>query len=250
MSDTLTVYWANGEFFDPALNPDNLKHMLHAKPESLLSFIHGEKTPYANQTSCPAMKARLNNVFVLKSAVDEDFEIDLNQVNEVNETDVVVEYPVNSKARVMKFRPTNLKGYYNIVYMTTWLFYASEPLLAKLTAPYYPAFSPIPKALLAPGEYDVGRWFRPISLDYHIPLDQNHFVMQKGDPLLFIEFMTDKKIEFKRFEYDSVLHGYVREHIASPSMYGKNKPLEERYQMAEDAQMRDLIMSRIKKNLV
>lgn len=244
--DTITVYWGPAE----RLPFGKRTSMLHRKPESLLSFIHGEKTPKADQQRCPALKARLDNVFVFKAAIDDEFDIDLNEVREYSDTHENYIYNTASKAGVAHVRPTNLKGYYNISYLVTWLFFASEPVIAKFTAPYYPAFTPMKGALLATGEFDIGRWLRPVALDYHVPNDENHFAVKEGDPLMFIEFMTDKKIEFKKITPDDLLHSYSAEHVRSPKMHGANKTLEERYKIADEADMPKLILSHIEKNLI
>jgi len=244
--DTITVYWGPAE----RLPYGNRNSMLHRKPESLLSFIHGEKTPASQQQRCPAMKARLDNVYVFKAAVDDEFDIDPNQIKEYKDQEENFIYDTKSKAGVAHIRPTNLKGYYNISYLVTWLFFASEPVMVKFTAPYYPAFSPIEGALLATGEFDIGKWLRPVALDYHVPNDVNHFAVKEGDPLMFVEFMTDKKIEFKKITPDDLLHSYSAEHVKSPKMHGENLPLEKRYEIADEADMPKMILSHIEKNLV
>lgn len=246
-SDTITVYWAPSER-TPYGKRNN---MMHRKPESLLSFIHGERTPEAKQQQCPAMKDRLNNVFVFKSAVDDKFDINLDEVIK-NKTvdDMFVYTATGSKIPIAHVRPSNLKGYYAISYLVTWYFFASEPVVAKFTAPYYPSFSPIKGALLAAGEFDIGRWFRPVALDYHVPDTESHFSVEENDPLMFVEFMTDKKIEFVRFEPDDLIHSYAAEYVGSPNNHGLNKPLEERYKIAEEAEMTKLVLSHIKKNIV
>ena len=245
-SDTITVYWGPGE----RLPYPSRNNMIHRKPESLLSFIHGERTPEAQQVRCPAIKDRLDNVYVMKSAVDDTFDFNLDEVAAVKDGYDQHIYDVDSKFKVIKTRVPNLKNYYPATYMLSWLFFASEPVMAKFTAPYYPAFSPIKGALLATGEYDIGRWFRPVALDYHIPIDQSHFELHKDDPVMFVEFMTDKKVVFKRFQPDDILHSLSVEYANTPTSVGPNLSLEERYELAEDSEMTKIVLANIKKNLV
>ena len=242
MTDEITVYWAPAHD-DVDGNPFN---MLYRKPESLMSFVHGEKTPESTQQTCPAMKDRLNNVFVLRSSIDEIFDLD-PEVIERSQQEVLnrVKYDVKSTVDITKIRPSNLNGYYPLTYNMNWLFFSDEPLMMKFTAPYYPAISPIRGSVMAAGEYDIGRWFRNATLDYHVPYGQYHFEIRKGDPLAFVEFDTDKKIVFKRFEPK-----YHHESVLSIGRYGKNKSLEERYQMAEDADFPKMVLHEIKKNVI
>lgn len=245
-SDTITVYWGPGE----RLPYEARNNMLHRKPESLLSFIHGEKTPESTQQRCPAMKDRLNNVFVFKSAVNDEFDINLDEVAAVRYKDEQHLFNVPSKTKVIQPRPGQLNGYYTATYMMTWLLFASEPVLAKFTAPYYPAVSPVKGALLATGEYDIGRWFRPVALEYHIPDGENHFSIKENDPLMFVEFMTDKKIVFKRFQPDDILQSLAVEFANSPKAIGQNMTLDHRYDIADESEMSKLVLAQIKKNLV
>lgn len=245
-SDTITIYWGPGE----RLPYEARNNMLHRKPESLLSFIHGEKTPEGQQVRCPAIKDRLSNVFVMKSAVDDTFDFNPEETAAVAYGPDQHLYEVDSKFKVVKSRTSNLKNYFPATYMLSWLFFASEPVMAKFTAPYYPSFSPIKGALLATGEYDIGRWFRPVALDYHIPQGETHFELHNNDPVMFVEFMTDKKIVFKRFQPDDILQSLAVEFANTPTSVGQNIPLETRYELAEDSEMIKIVLSNIKKNLV
>lgn len=243
----ITIYWA------PSHNDDdgNPYNMLYRTPESLLSFIHGEKTPAASQQQCPAMKDRLTNVFVLRSAIDEVFDFNPAVIEETQmHTERRVRYDVGSTVDVTKIRESNLNGYYPITYNMNWVFFASEPVKMKFTAPYYPAVSPVRGAVMATGEYDIGRWYRNATLDYHIPFGEYHFEIRKGDPLAFVEFETDKKIVFKRYEMNDTLLKYHYESVLSMERYGYNKPLEERYEMAEAAELPKMILSEIKKQAI
>ena len=245
-SDTITVYWGPAE----RLPYQSRNNMLHRKPESLLSFIHGERTPDAQQVRCPAIKDRLDNVFVMKSAINDSFDFNLDEAVAIKDSHAEHLYDVDSPFRVIKSRVSNLKDYYPATYMLSWYFFASEPLMAKFTAPYYPSFSPIKGALLATGEYDIGRWFRPVALDYHIPIDQSHFELHENDPVMFVEFMTDKKVVFKRFEPEDILHSLAIEFASTPTTVGPNLSLEERYDHAKESEMTKVVLANIKKNLV
>jgi hypothetical protein len=245
MSKEITVYWAPGSY-DHEREPYN---MVYRKPESLLSFVHGEKTPYANQTRCPAMKDRLNNVFVFKSAITEEFDFDLEEIEKAKETETY-RYQVPAAIACQKTRHSNLKNYYAMTYSLNWIMFASEPVVAKFTAPYYPAFSPMRGALLATGEFDIGRWYRHVALEYHVPEGETHFSVKENDPLMFVEFMTDKKIVFKRYEANDKLLAMATEHAAAPMRYGMNLPLKERYRVSEEAGVPALILNEIKKLVV
>jgi hypothetical protein len=70
------------------------------------------------------------------------------------------------------------------------------------------------------------------------------------DPLFYVEFKTDKKIEFKRFNRTSKIDEIMIEAVQSPAKYGFRKTLFQRYELAKRANIRNLILSEIKNNLV
>jgi hypothetical protein len=225
---------------------------MYPKPESILSFIHGTKVPDGVMQTCPAMKDTLTNVFVCKSVVDDKFNFENADLTfDFNaDTDKFQFLDVESKVGIYKPRPTQLEGYVDLAYNMSWSFYSSEPLIAKFSAPYYPPTTPVKGALLAPGEFDIGRWFRPWNLDYHVPIGEYDWNVRAGDPMFFVEFKTDKKIIFKRFEYVSELGVLGIENAKSHKKLPKGTSLETRYTIAEEAMQRELVMKYINQNLI
>lgn len=248
-ADTLTVYWAPANYRADI----STIHLAYRKPESLLSFIHGNKMPTGQMQSCPAMRNRLDNVFVFKSSFTEEFDFGLKGD---------LQFDTNRDPREMQFveadtgvglykpRPPQLKGYNDLAYNLAWCLWASEPVMARFTAPYYPPTTPMEGALLAPGEFDIGRWYRPFILDYHVPYTTTHFKVKENDPLFFLELETDKKVEFKRYEFSVELGALAQENAQAHERYAKNTPLEKRYEQAEEAMQPELVMKYIRDNLV
>lgn len=247
-SDTITVYWAPANYNVQVQS----QHLMYPRPESILSFIHGNKAPDSVMQRCPAMKDTLDNVYVFKAAVDDKFSMkdaDLTFDFTKNPDDFQF-LNVDSKMGVYKPRPSQLQGYTDVAYNLSWCLYASEPLVAKFSAPYYPPITPVRGALLAPGEFDIGRWFRPWNLDYHVPIGESEFEVRAGDPMFFVQFKTDKKIVFKRFEYSSELGVLGMENAKSHKLLPQGTSLETRYTMAEEALQREMVMKYINQNLI
>jgi len=159
-------------------------------------------------------------------------------------------HQLDSKVGIHRNRATSLNGYKNLEYNMGWAFFADEPLLAKFTAPYMPTHSPTPGAILASGEFDIGQWLRPWHLDYFVPNQAGGMEFNVDDPLFYIEFKTDKKIMFKRFNRSPIIDNIMIESVQSPSRYGSRKTLSQRYSMAKKAKMQNIILNEIKNNLV
>jgi hypothetical protein len=142
-------------------------------------------------------------------------------------------------------RKPEYDGYYNISYDLGWLFFADESVIARITSPWFPPSSPIPRSMLATGEFDIGQWLRSINTEYLVPNNENKFSIKKDDPILYIELFTDKKIIFKRF----VLSEKLRELLKNRKKNVRFKKLADFYAMARNAKRPELILSEIKRNL-
>jgi hypothetical protein len=246
--DTITIYWSPASFITGQIS----WNMVYSKPNAVLTDLHRSKVPGSLMTQCPAAKETLANVFSFNSAVDDEFDIpeEIFNYEPTGESIEDIRMNVDSVVGMFHERPTSIKEYTDVIYNLGWLFFADEPVKARMTAPWFPVHTPMEGAYLAPGEFDIGRWYRSYNLDYHIPKKPNKFSIKAGDPLFFMEVMTDKKVVFKRYLLDEKLISITKEATASPLRYGRHKTLEERYQQADDTSHKEMVLSLIKKNLI
>lgn len=254
--DTITVYWSTPNYL-----PENESwSMLYEEPVSLLSELRKERSDAANGANtiygCPASNDTFTNLFLVKQAVDNVIMFDKNVLLDAekevskNPNSQGVYIPSNSGVNLWAARPSSYKNSVNLLCNQGWLFFAEEPLLAEFTAPYYPPISPGVNVRLSPGRFDIGQWFRPFHLDYHIPIDAKELNFRRGDPLFYIKLHTNKKVVFKRFVMNKELDNLHSEYVKSPSRYGSFIPLVKKYEMAQKAKMTEQVLHQIKKNCV
>lgn len=246
MSDKITIYWAPANY----LPSQQSLAMLYSKPENVFTNLHREKIPGSLMAQCPAVKEELHNVFVFKATMDDEFDIPDHCYEREPTPDENPRIQVDSIAGMYHERPSSFPDHIDVIYNMSWLFFASEPVIARMTAPYFPAVSPLEGGRLAPGQFDIGRWYRSWNLDYHIPKTTRRFSVKENDPLFFMEVMTDKKVEFKRYMFNENLLALTREVSNTPNVYGRHKTLEERYERAARSQISEMVMTEIKKNLI
>jgi hypothetical protein len=245
--DTITVYWT------PVVNTPGSWNLLYREPtlvlDDLLAIRNKEKQ--GSFFACPATSAIFNNLYVVKSNIEDKFDFPEGFLEALPDKDVRTPLQqIDSKVGLHRNRESSFRGYKNIEYNMGWAFFADEPLLAKFTAPYMPTHSPTTGSILASGEFDIGQWMRPWHLDYFIPNEAGGMEFNVDDPLFYVEFKTDKRIEFKRFNRTTKIDEMMIEAVQSPSRYGFRKTLSQRYEMAKKANIRNLILSEIKNNLV
>jgi hypothetical protein len=243
--DSITVYWSPS-----AYRPENESwSLLYSKPENLFNEHRKNKNKEGttqNIFSCPGMTGMFDNIYVVKHQFDNIFTLPEN-IEEIPKGDWI---DTASSVGVFSPRKSSLDNYYNLHYNMGWLLFADEPLIARFTAPFFPPFAPAEGAMLSSGEFDIGSWYRPFNLDYHIPVSKKTLSFKKDDPLFYVEFKTDKKIIFKRYNLSSKLNNLGVEMSNSPARYSRFLSLKERYGIAKKAMIPELVLSEIKKNLV
>ena len=246
-SDAITIYWCPGRF----VLEEESWNMLYREPEPAINYIFDNSHEKAEVRKCPGARAAFKNVFSIKATHEERIAFPpdyLLSVSQKDEQTFPLELP--GKLQILKQRQSEYPGHANLVYNMSWYFFASEPVEAKMTAPYYPPTTPTPGASLFPGEFNIGLWYRPFNLEYSVPLNAKEFMIRPDDPLFFLEIKTDKKVVFKRYNNTSRLDSIAGEYISSTNMYGANKPLLDRYRLSKQSRLPNIVLDEIQANLI
>ena len=245
MSNEIIVYWAS-----PAIPKNLFSSPLDfgfKEPTSVLDVLRKDKnkTPQPQSVfSCPAHKSMLKNVYSIDAT--ENYTFNLARAHSNPSTMPVVNSPYDFASP----RQSGLDGYTDIEPAYSWLFFASEPLIARFTAPYLPAVSPAEGSFLVCGEFDIGQWYRPFVLNYMVPKHVPYLTILKNSPLCFVEFKTDKNIVFKKYEVNDILNLYSNKCLRSPVEVGRSYTLESRYEWLNEAITAKTIIYEIEKNLL
>jgi hypothetical protein len=220
--DYITVYWTSSAF----VNTDAHWNFLYQDPVSVVSEFAKKRNKDVKQMfSCPAYVGSMKNVYSFNN-------LGL------------------SKLALVELRESSLNDYVNVVYNMGWLLFADEPVEARFTAPYFPASAPANGVLLAPGQFNIGLWYRDFLLDYHIPFGTKQLVFNSEQPLFYLELRTEKKIVFKRYNLSPELKRIAEECSTSPGNYENAKPLDYRYSIFKKTASRERVLSYIKENLI
>jgi hypothetical protein len=251
--DNITVYWAPSNF----LLEEESWMIPYRDPEPLRDLITPKKNnkniENNNMSSCPAIKDVLKNVYVIKSNLTDAHTLPIEYLNDVSYISPTISgeiIPTDGIITLRRNRKSSVEGYSILSYNLSWTFFADKPVTAKFTAPYFPSASPALGSLLPPGRFDIGQWYRPYNLEYLLPLNTKIFKVEENDPLFYIHLETDKKINFKRYVMTKKLTNLSKEFSFSPQIYGAFKSLSERYRIAKQANIKEYILTEIKKNLI
>jgi hypothetical protein len=231
------VYWSkfnllseiNPQLFDLEPKP------IH--PEYVKKF--GKSLDHSvNWMACPSVLNSTHNTFLVRNPLDVSVKINSNNtvdaktpgssmllgIRDFNETSILLDYFINIS-----------------------LFSESEISVSQIS-PYLE--NKISSGVhLIPGKFNIGNWFRPLNASYFIEDKDIDFVLKKDDPLYYLEFNTDKKIEFQEFYYTDSLIEIVNSTVGL-KRYKRNIPLMNLYKMFKEEKLDKIVLKEIKKGLI
>lgn len=207
----ITLYWCPLDV-DQAEPPSLIKELTKNKESGSKSFF-----------SCPAVSSRLKNTFVFK--MPNTFNEDL----------------------LKPIRPATLDSGVTVTYKNNFLFFASSPLEASFTSPYFHPPKHFKFGSVIPGQFNIGKWFRPYNCEFQLWTHKPYFYLEQGEPIFYLEALTDQPVTLSRFKMTDVLYEYASACAQSSNKDGKNKKLSERYEIFGSKEMSTLILKELEK---
>ena len=247
-SNEVNVYWA------PAISVGVMKdepwvttggEMLYQSPKSLHSELMNEKNPNRGPTtflSCPAAVSTFSKTIVFKNNRACTYDYDLTDERNLKIAPKEERF-LNCTVR----RPPALNKKPTIEFQLRWVFFSDEPLSMSITPPMFHPPKYTRYATPVPGQYDIGRWFRPFVFELQTWEPKGKLSFENDEPLFYATFNTDKKVNVRRFVYSDKLVEYAYQ---CTTYYTNEKSMEKRYDLFESASMNHLVLQEIKKNLV
>ena len=241
----ITIYWA------PTCHSDEVWNFPYQDPTPVMNTVFQQNKKDTNIFLCPAFRDTVKNLYSFNSVFDEYTELQPEVLEHLyHEQDILTEIPTDLKISLIKNRKSSLQNSLNIKYNLSWILFADEPVIARFTAPYLPPTTPSPQAILSPGQYDIGSWYRSFNLEYLVPTSATHWQYKENEPLFYLQVETDRKIQFKRYERTDKLIDIENEMTQSVYRYGFGIPMLKRYSMFHQSKTRQLILKEIKNNIL
>lgn len=231
MKQPITVYWMCGENeWIRAAAPERVSQKLFS-PETL-------GTVPLNY--CPASNRALSNVYSVKSIYDYSFTI---KNGEVASPDYDQEF-FNNHIIVRSVE----KRIFSFV--NQYAFFTDEPSL-EITAYEHPTFEQnevSKRCMPIKGQYDIGKWFRPLEFPFILKEEFDTFTVKDQDVLYYLKFHTNRPIKFKQFYLTDNLKKLLDSSVASTfHKTGKFNNLEAFYNMFK---VKKYLLKEIKSSLL
>jgi hypothetical protein len=243
MSDTINIYYAANRKFEGHL----LNDLLFLKPENLLKSLQkninkeNKKEEGLQYLLCPAFTDKAKNTFVFKFPLSCSYEYKKDKSLSVT-SDIYLDAVID-RAQCITDGPI-------ISFALGNIFFAEESVKAYFTSPYFSKSKHTKYGSIMPGNFDIGEWFRPFIAEFQMWSPEGEFHFEENEPLYYVEFATNKKINFIQFEMTDLLHEYSSSLVASTGLFGKRQSLVSRYNRFKNANMREKILKEIKNNIL
>jgi hypothetical protein len=197
-----------------------------------------ENSPLAEISKCPSIYHELKNTFGLKSVYEYEFSLTQEGLYSKNGNKFFEDH--------LMVRDFNNK-FFSL--LQRYLFFTEEKSLG-MTAYLSPFLENNPvsqNTYSIPGNFDIGKWFRNIEMNFFMKDGVTDFKISEGDIYTYIKFDTDEKIIFKKFVPNDNLKFYIKGVWSSTDNGSTGKSLGDFYKMLN---FKKQVIKEIKKCLV
>ena len=193
---------------------------------------------------CPAILNELQNVYGVKSYYDYKLNIDSNDYISSNDYDQQF-YDSHINVRSNRF----------ILYESNHIFFAQyeKSLLMSQVAPSLEDNEIVNKTLMIPGQFDIGKLFRPLQFAFILKKKVSSIQFLREQIFYYVRFHTTRPIAFRQFFWDKEINEYYRPMMAVKkhkySGDSANTLLSYYYKLFNKFQFKKKIIKIIEKNL-
>ena len=241
MKKPITVYWSPGvEYWN----------LLYPEPKTVIQNLIKHKNNIkddVNFFSCPAVTNKGKRTYSFEFPMSCGYEWDYSNF------DTRFFRPIKEKEPSLGFkelRPPTVFKSPQIAFQLSYLFFCEESLEASFTPPYFCKPNYTKHAVVGAGNMDIGQWFRPYAVEMTFWEEKGSINFKNGEPLLYVEFLTNRPVILKRFSPNEKILQYASACASASKEIEKRVPLIERYKRFNDSKMNKLIMKEIKENIV
>jgi len=249
--DPINVYWAPNSVAEENGHIDNW-NMLYQDPINVFKYwtqfdIKAKTKEGDSFIKCPAFKNLSKNLYAWNWPIDSSYSYtahstDVNQIEITPLTESFIScYP--PRDQTMSVGPS-------VEFSYRLHMFAEEPLEIMLTSPYLQQVEYLKYGFLTSGQFDIGQWFRTLNVEIQLSANRGELHIKKDEPIFYVNFLTDRKINLQRFELTAELDTYSRKCINAKHIFGYKLPLNESYAIFNKSRTRDIVLKKIKENLI
>lgn len=134
---------------------------------------------------CPAFTDNLKNIFVLKSPIDAELELDKGNI--VHASPNLYNKILPLQNNILQLKINNL-------------FFTQKSCKIKMVQPFLHTNDFTKNGNTVYGEYDISKWLRPLQAAMIIHSESAKFTIKRGDPFAYVIFDTKEHVKLKPFD--------------------------------------------------
>lgn len=228
------IYWC------PFLLDGNWHNTGYFEPEPIIKHVVSQRDNNVEYLKCPAFQQYFENTFLIRSPVDLNLQIE----KDINGRKILTTKNFNQKFYNDHIFPrmaqNNTFSMFSLEF--SYIFYSENSVILEMLPASMDSSNFVKNTNLISGEYDISKWIRPISPAFEIVDDSKLLKVSRGDPLYYIKFRTNKKINLIRVEQDSIIEN-IEKACSRLKFFVPKNTLEENYKAA--ASMINLYKSKL-----
>jgi len=248
--DPIIVYWAPHSIADEGMVGN--WNMMYHEPTNLFKHwtqfdIKTDGNRNDSFIKCPAFKNLTKNMYSWPWPFDSSYSYEAG-VGGSKQIEVV---PTSSAfISAMPPRDQSMTTGPSVEFAYKIHIFAEEPLEVMLTGSYLQKTEYQKYGFLASGQFDIGQWFRTINVEVQLYGNKGEIHFKKDEPIFYLNFVTNRKVILKRFELTNEIETYSRKCIDAKHIFGYKLPLSESYSIFNKSRTRDILLKKIKENLI
>jgi hypothetical protein len=192
MKKKTIVYWSQYT----ALDRITKSNLLFEPPQHVWSTL--PKDGVDSYRSCYATQGFFKNTYVLNNPIDLAVTISDDSTT------------ITPNDGFILPKRSAYKGQHTVAFDYSWLFFTEDNIEAAIYPPYLHNTRTAKYGTIHSGSFNISKWFRPMVPQYTLWKDVNTFEATAGEPIMYVDFKTENKIELKQFELTPEIVEIVR----------------------------------------
>jgi hypothetical protein len=219
---------------------------LYTNPVSVFSdhLKNKDKSSKNHFFQCPATSLKIKKTLAFKSPMTFGYDYDFSGDSKTLEPNSSTGIQMNV------IRDKMLSNGPNFKLSMGYLMFADESLDVSFTSPFFHKATYMENCSAVPGNFNIGEWFRPYSLEVQSWSDKGSINFVEGEPMFYVEFKTNRPIIVKRYQQNQLLQKYADANMGSTQLFGPGQSLRSRYERFRSIGMREKVLTEINKNLI
>jgi|688.fasta_scaffold357100_1 hypothetical protein len=218
------IYWC------PFLLGGDWHNVGYFEPEPVLKYITTQRDTEVEYLKCPAFQEYFSNTFLIRSPVDLQLQVEKDTDGRKILTTKNFNQKFYNDHIFPRMAQNNVFSMFSLEF--SYIFYSEKSVIIEMIPASMEKTKFIQNTNLIPGEYDISKWIRPVSPAFEIVNDSEMLSISRGDPLFYIRFKSDKKINLIRVEQDSIIEN-IEKACARLKFFVPKNTLDENYKAAK-----------------